>query len=504
MEELRLLNNLGIDAVIVQDVGIAEVSRRLFPALPVHVSTQMTITSPEGVSFAKELGAKQVVVARELSLRDLATFGSELPLEVFVHGALCVAYSGQCLTSESLGRRSANRGECAQACRMPYQIVVDGEVRDLGEKSYLLSPQDLAAIGEIPELMRLGVRGFKIEGRLKTPEYVAAVTRVYREAIDAALREEISPISAEDHYGLEMTFSRGLFSGWLHGVNHQKLVEGRYGKKRGAFVGRFVSITGASVGIDAPDFHSANWPKPGDGVVFENPADTDSEQGGRVYQVAGNRLLFRRTQLDLSKIKPGTRVWKTSDPALDRRLRRAWRARTTGRLEHKVPLGLMFSGGAGQPLALEVRIGGEALSLSTSVALEIPRKFPLTVEALEEIFSRLDETRYRLAALDYRKDEPVFLTRSELGRLRRSILLALEERHADQPPPGSHCSRHFRIPASRPAAPMAAGNVKPGTCPPRRNWQCFAGRWGKSKPRSVVAPPSSMPILKMSAASGTR
>ena len=311
MEELRLLNNLGIDAVIVQDVGIAEVSRRLFPALPVHVSTQMTITSPEGVSFAKELGAKQVVVARELSLRDLAKFGSELPLEVFVHGALCVAYSGQCLTSESLGRRSANRGECAQACRMPYQIVVDGEVRDLGEKSYLLSPQDLAAIGEIPELMRLGVRGFKIEGRLKTPEYVAAVTRVYREAIDAALREEISPISAEDHYGLEMTFSRGLFSGWLHGVNHQKLVEGRYGKKRGAFVGRFVSITGASVGIDAPDFHSANWPKPGDGVVFENPADTDSEQGGRVYQVAGNRLLFRRTQLDLSKIKPGTRVWKT-------------------------------------------------------------------------------------------------------------------------------------------------------------------------------------------------
>jgi putative protease len=119
-----------------------------------------------------------------------------------------------------------------------------------------------------------------------------------------------------------VTFSRGLFSGWLHGVNHQKLVEGRYGKKRGAFVGRFVSITGASVGIDAPDFHSANWPKPGDGVVFENPADTDSEQGGRVYQVAGNRLLFRRTQLDLSKIKPGTRVWKTSDPALDRRLRR--------------------------------------------------------------------------------------------------------------------------------------------------------------------------------------
>ena len=255
---------------------------------------------------------------------------------------------------------------------MPYQIVVDGEVRNLGEKSYLLALKYLLA------------RPFqRLAARSEPPE----------------------------------------------------AGRGRYGKKRGAFVGIVVSITGASVGIDPPDFHSANWPKPGDGVVFENPADTDSEQGGRVYQVAGNRLLFRRSQLDLSKIKPGTRVWKTSDPALDCRLRRAWRARTTGRLELKVPLGLTFSGGAGQPLALEVRIGGEALSLSTSVALEIPRKFPLTVEALEEIFSRLDETRYRLAALDYRKDEPVFLPRSELGRLRRWMLVALEERHADRRAP---------------------------------------------------------------------
>jgi U32 family peptidase len=432
VEELRLLNNSGVDAVIVQDVGIAELSRRLFPALPVHVSTQMTITSPEGVRFAKELGARRVVVARELSLGDLAKFGSELPLEVFVHGALCVAYSGQCLTSESLGQRSANRGECAQACRMPYQIIVDGKVRDLGEKNYLLSPQDLAAIDEIPELMRLGVRSFKIEGRLKTPEYVAAVTRVYREAIDAALREEVSPIGAEDRYRLEMTFSRGLFSGWLHGVNHQKLVEGRYGKKRGSFLGRVTSITAASVEIDARDLHSPSWAKPGDGIVFENPADTDSEQGGRVFQVEGNRLLFRGSKLDLSKIRPGTRVWKTSDPALARRLRKTWQARTAGRLGRKVPLGLRFSGGAGRPLVLEVHVNGESLCLSTSLPLESSRKFPLTIAALTDIFSRLDETPYRLESLDYCADGPLFLPKSELGRLRRSMLLVLEKDRTDR------------------------------------------------------------------------
>lgn len=174
--ELRQLNDAGVDAVIIQDVGLAELSRRMFPALRVHASTQMTVTSPEGVRFAEELGAKQVVLSRELSLRELAKFEPSVPLEVFVHGALCVAYSGQCLTSESLGQRSANRGECAQACRMPYEIIVDGRKRDLGDKRYLLSPQDLAAVREIPELIRLGVKSFKIEGRLKTPEYVTAVT----------------------------------------------------------------------------------------------------------------------------------------------------------------------------------------------------------------------------------------------------------------------------------------------------------------------------------------
>ena len=153
-DELRALHAAGVDAVIIQDVGLAEIARQMFPALRVHASTQMTITSPEGVRFASALGIHQVVLARELSLRELEKFPAILPLEVFVHGALCVAYSGQCLTSEALGRRSANRGECAQACRMPYEMVVDGALRDLGDKRYLLSPHDLAAVREIPALIK--------------------------------------------------------------------------------------------------------------------------------------------------------------------------------------------------------------------------------------------------------------------------------------------------------------------------------------------------------------
>src|SRR5271168_2361356 len=189
---LRNIIAAGVDAAIVQDVGICRLIRRLSPDFPIHASTQMTITSAGGIEFARELGCNLVVLARECSIQEIEKIHGasgtvfEMPLEVFVHGALCVAYSGQCLTSESLGGRSANRGECAQACRMPYDLISDGELVPLGDKKYLLSPQDLAGLELLPEIIRSGVASFKIEGRLKTPEYVAAVTQVYRRAIDQA------------------------------------------------------------------------------------------------------------------------------------------------------------------------------------------------------------------------------------------------------------------------------------------------------------------------------
>src|SRR5271156_1029280 len=185
---LRAIIAAGVDAAIVQDVGVCRLIRRLSPDFPIHASTQMTITSAGGVEFARELGCSLVVLARECSIREIGMIQAAqvqpgaVPLEVFVHGALCVAYSGQCLTSEALGGRSANRGQCAQACRLPYELIVDGQPRDLGDRAYLLSPQDLAAYDLIDPLVRLGVRSFKIEGRLKAPEYVASITKVYRKA----------------------------------------------------------------------------------------------------------------------------------------------------------------------------------------------------------------------------------------------------------------------------------------------------------------------------------
>lgn len=412
--QLRYLEECGVDAVIVQDLGLARMVKELAPGLRLHASTQMTITSPEGLEFAKKLNIDQAVLARELSLRELERFKTaQVPLEVFVHGALCVAYSGQCLTSESLGRRSANRGECAQACRMPYEMIVDGEPRDLEDKRYLLSPQDLAAVDEIPRLIALGIKSFKIEGRLKTPEYVAAVTQVYRKAIDRALANQPAPASAEDRYALEMTFSRGLFTGWMHGVNHQELVGAYYGKKRGPYVGQITRILGADT-LELDELHIAM--KPGDGVVFENLADTNQEQGGSVYEMRGHVLSFRHGHLRMEHLQPGTRVFKTSDPALNRALRQSFEGDIPIRKQRK--LDLHVTGKVGEPLC--VKSGSHAVT--STMPLQAAMKRPLTPAAFIEQFSRLGGTEFELGEVQFDVAGEVMLPISELNRMRRDLI----------------------------------------------------------------------------------
>ena len=419
-QQLRLLEAAGVDAVIVQDLGLARMVKAITPKLRLHASTQMTITSPEGLELANSLGIDQAVLARELSLRELERFHAndpaQVPLEVFVHGALCVAYSGQCLTSESLGRRSANRGECAQACRMPYELIVDGELRDLGDKRYLLSPQDLSAVQEIPKLIELGIRSFKIEGRLKTPDYVAAVTRVYRKAIDAALADQdlTRVITEDDRYELEMTFSRGLYSGWMHGVNHQELVGAMYGKKRGYYVGVVRSVQRDAVELEQVPAHLKN----GDGVVFENLKNTNEEQGGRIYGMRGNWIEFQHDRLRADLIRPGMRVFKTGDQVMEQQLRQTFAGEIP--LRKKRRLDLIVSGRAGEMLVVTVK--GQEVKVESSMALETARQRPLNEEVLRAQLGRLGGTEFELGDLECRIEGEVMLPVSELNRMRRALV----------------------------------------------------------------------------------
>lgn len=433
---LRTMIAAGVDAVIVQDVGICRLIRHLSPDFPIHASTQMTITSAAGVEFAQALGCQLVVLARECSLRDIHKIQEQLsatalPLEVFVHGALCVAYSGQCLTSEALGGRSANRGECAQACRMPYDLIADGQPVDLGDRSYLLSPQDLSGLPVLKDLVAAGVSCLKIEGRLKTPEYVANVTRVYRQALDrlADPGATVMP-QADQRYRLEMAFSRGLDSGWFEGIDNQRLVHGRFGKKRGVFLG---SVT--QVRKDAVAVKLQAEVKPGDGVVFDRGRPGQKEQGGRVYQVKPGRetwLSFGHRDVNLSRIRPGDYVWKTSDPALDKEIQQTYAGEQP---RFRRPVDLEVHGALGEPLVAIARDRrGHIARVQSSLPLTGAHTQPLSSERLQQQFSRLGGTPFYLENLVNHLVGEVMLPVKELNRMRREWVAQLEtQRMAPSP-----------------------------------------------------------------------
>jgi U32 family peptidase len=426
-EYLRTLISAGVDAAIVQDVGVCRLIRQLSPDFPIHASTQMTITSAAGVEFARELGCCLVVLARECSIKEIGLIApaAGLPLEVFVHGALCVAYSGQCLTSEALGGRSANRGECAQACRLPYELISDGQLVPLGDRRYLLSPQDLAGLEVLPDLVRAGVASLKIEGRLKSPEYVANITQVYRQALD----KSFAPSEAETRYKMEMAFSRGLYTGWFGGANNQRLVHARFGKKRGVFLGEVESLRAGSVmlRLQAPL-------KAGDGIVFDAGQPDQEEEGGRVTHLSpaspGKSATEIRLfgQVNFSRIHPGDKVWKTSDPALDRELRQSF-AGPAPRFQR--PIDLEVRGRAGEPLTVIGRDeAGRVAEAKSDLPLAVAQNQPLTEERLRAQLGRLGGTVFRLGRLSNKLEGGVMLPMSELNRLRRQLVSQLEELRA--------------------------------------------------------------------------
>ncbi|MBO7500769.1 MAG: U32 family peptidase, partial [Fibrobacterales bacterium] len=324
---LPRLAALGADAWIVQDLGLAALARELCPDQPLHASTQATATSAESVLELERFGFSQVVLAREMWLKEieatakaLREAGSETELECFAHGALCVAFSGQCLTSESFGGRSANRGQCAQACRLEYSLVVDGRKADLGERRFLVSPRDLESLDEVDEFRRIGVKTLKIEGRLKSPEYVAAATRAYRDRLDG---KETTP---EELSALSRTFSRGFFSGWLHGPAHRSLVDGRTSAHVGEFLG---TVERKSKGrIFARFADPGAFVAPGDGLLLAGPKGETA--GGRVHEAApepGGAWIRPSPDCDLGQVAPGWRVFVNDSPATERALRNTWRDR---------------------------------------------------------------------------------------------------------------------------------------------------------------------------------
>lgn len=457
----------GVDAVIVQDLGLVKLIREISPDFPIHGSTQMTITSPEAVEFVKPWNMERVVLGRENNLKQIKVIGEQakLPMEVFVHGALCVSYSGQCLTSEMWGGRSANRGECAQACRLPYDLMVDGEKKPMGDVAYLLSPKDLAAIDIMPELIEAGVTSFKIEGRLKSPEYVANVVSKYRKAIDRYFDGDDTKPSKEEIRELQQSFSRGFTHGFLEGTNNKKLVDGTFPKSRGVYLGRVEKVLrdGVVCKLEAPL-------KRGDGIVFDAGDPTKKEEGGRVYDLrrkgvkqegeAGEGWIVDivpgRNDVDLRRVHVGDRIWKTSDPALDKRLRQTFE---TDKPYRVFPVHVRAVGRPGGLLTTfwtDVQ-KGTMVRVDSELELEVAQKRPMDAALLEEQFGRLGGTVFQLEQLDAELHGDVILPIRELNGIRRR---AVELLAAERPKPPV-----WTRAAAGDAPPAAAGLAGAG---PRR------------------------------------
>ena len=357
---------------------------------------------------------------------------------------------------------------------MPYELISDGRRLPLGDRKYLLSPQDLASVELLPELVRAGVASLKIEGRLKSPEYVANITRVYRRALEElrgvndGLRAEGSPARPGERrnsrYDMEMAFSRGLFTGWMRGTNNQALVHGRFGKKRGVFLGAVTRVLRGAVivRLEGPL-------KPGDGVVFDAGKPEEDEEGGRVYEIhpqpaagfqpaepssRGKRrgkhlhlaarnencgpdarstlgeveLRFGHGDIEFSRIHVGDKLWKTDDPELNRRLRQSFDGDTP---RFQRPIEMEVHGLAGQPLTLIARDElGHVARVASTIPLAVAAQQPLTSERLREQLGRLGGTPFKLGGLQNRLAGAVLLPVSELNRLRREAVAELERQRA--------------------------------------------------------------------------
>ena len=430
---LRDLYDLGVDAAILQDLGVLRLVRRAAPNLPLHASTQMTAHNLEGVNFLAGLGFERVILARELSLSEISHIcdKSRCAVEVFIHGALCICYSGQCLMSSLIGGRSGNRGRCAQPCRLPYQLVGSPtnpltEKIDAGE--YLLSPKDLQTIEILPQLIGAGIASFKIEGRMKRPEYVAIVTDAYRQAIDAYTNHPGEyKVEKETLQDLEQIFNRGFTTAHLLGKNSAEMMSDRRPNNRGVLAGRVIRwLQGerkAHIRLEAPlqvgDIVEA-WVKVGGRVNME--VSSLAVDGVAVDSAEADSEVFIPCN---EPVRPGDRVFKTFDIRLTERARSLFNKAGNRR----IPVDIAVTAELGNPLKIEVKDSeGNCVDAVTGFIVEAARKQPLTTELLEAQCSRLGATPFVMSNFTAQIGENVMAPISEINAARREALTKLEEK----------------------------------------------------------------------------
>lgn len=427
----------GVDAAIVQDIGMVRLIQRVFPGFEIHGSTQMTVHDAAGAAVMRRLGIDRVVLARENTLDDIRSIRSAVPdlgLETFIHGALCIAYSGQCYMSGMISERSANRGSCAQSCRKDYELrdIDSGETLDTG---YLISARDLGAYDSVPALAEAGVGCLKIEGRKKKPEYVAVVTRNYRKTLDRVAAGEDAGLPPDDVEDLVQIFSRGFTPGMYTGRAGRSYVTRSHPDNRGVELGVVTAVERGEIFVEV----SAPLVT-GDGVGFEPPRGNQARVGFIVEDVrtiqsgdngAQNSLDSVREQAIRSKVEveQGWRVIRSFDSRLIGSARETFAGveLPAGRARRRVDIRAF--GSAGSPIKLVFSSGDDTVTVRSDISLVPAQRRALDQVQLREQLGRLGETSFALSELDASGlAEGLFIPVSELNRMRQSAVADLEMR----------------------------------------------------------------------------
>ena len=419
----------GIDAAIVQDLGLIRLIRQIYPDLEIHGSTQMTVHDESAAAVLEELGVKRVVLARENTIDDLRAIRQRVPnlgLETFIHGALCIAYSGQCFMSGMISERSANRGSCAQSCRKDY-VLKDAATDEELDRGYLISTKDLAAYEHLPAIAELGIVCLKVEGRKKRPEYVATVTHGYRQFLDRLAGGLTSPPPPSEIEPLVQIFSRGFTGGMYGGREGREYVTRSQPDNRGLAIGEVVGYDRGELLVNV-----ATDVEVGDGLAFEAPDALGGPTIGfavtavRQISTLPRRRIAIRTR---TTVPTGWRVLRTSQASLLARARESYASIEGAPKQKKSRLDVRVFGSVGAHLKALFTSSGETVEVRSETQLVPATNRELDQTILREQFGRLGETPFALTEIDdLGLDGDLFLPVRELNRMRQSAVEQLLQR----------------------------------------------------------------------------
>ncbi|GIM31313.1 DUF3656 domain-containing U32 family peptidase [Paraclostridium bifermentans] len=416
---IKYLYDIDVDAVILQDIGMAKLIKRLLPDFELHASTQMVAHSLEDTLYLQNLGFDRVVLARELNIDEIEHIckNTDVDIEIFVHGALCVCYSGQCLMSSMIGNRSGNRGRCAQPCRQKYELIDinSGKVIDT-EGDYLLSPRDLNTIEEIDRVIEAGVHSLKIEGRMKRPEYVATVISSYRKTIDAYLEKNQVNVSNETMNNLYTIFNRKFTKGYLLGEVGEDVMNSNRPNNVGLYIGKVIDYNKKAKRLK---IKLENTLKKGDGInlgggtigriIKQNNIISDIGEAGELIE-----LDF------IGEAKKGQIVYKTSDSDLLNTIKKSFEEDVEN---IKIPIDATIELKLGQPPKLRLKDGYENdITVTNEKLVEKAMKVALGEEKIVSQIKKLGNTAYVLRNIDVDIDEGISLPISILNQLRRDAI----------------------------------------------------------------------------------